>query len=75
MYALASLSALMPASVPELTNRTRSIDGMLSETISARRFSRSVGAPKLVPRPAASVTAATTSGWAWPSTSGPHEQT
>jgi len=34
-----------------------------------------VGAPKLVPRAAASVTAATIAGCAWPQISGPHEQT
>ncbi len=63
----------MAASVPELTMRTISAEGTRSTTSSARRSSASVLAPKLVPRPAALVTASITSGWAWPAISGPHE--
>ena len=37
--------------------------------------SPAVGAPKLVPRRPPAATAASTSGWAWPWISGPHEQT
>ena len=47
------------ASVPELTRRTFSTDGTASMIISASSLSASVGAPKLVPRPAASRTAST----------------
>ena len=35
----------------------------------------SFGVPKDVPRATAACTASTTAGWAWPSSSGPHEQT
>ena len=35
----------------------------------------SFGAPKVVPRPAASRTASTTAGCAWPAISGPHDIT
>ena len=40
----------MVASVPEFTRRTISIDGTVCEISSASSTSRSVGAPKLVPR-------------------------
>ena len=43
----------MAASVPELTNRIRSIEGISFATRSASRVSSSVGAPKLVPCAAA----------------------
>ena len=46
----ATRSALMVASVPELTSRTISIEGNISRTVSASSISCSVGAPKLVPR-------------------------
>ena len=49
--------ALIVASVPELTSRTFSIDGTASMISSASSLSASVGAPKLVPRAAASCTA------------------
>ena len=75
MCARAALIALMAASVPELTNRTRSIDSNASSTRRAMRFSNSVGAPKLVPFPAAALTAPITEGWAWPRIIGPHEHT
>ncbi len=55
--------------------RTISTEGTRSTISAARSTSPSVGAPKLVPRAAAAPTAAITSGWAWPSTSGPHELT
>ncbi len=69
----ASRMALMAASVPEETMRTISTDGIAFVINSARCVSRSVGAPKLAPWRMASVTAATTRGWAWPRISGPHE--
>ena len=43
--ARASRTALIVASVPELTNRTISIDGTMDVTRSASRTSSSVGAP------------------------------
>jgi hypothetical protein len=55
--ARATRTALIAASVPELTKRTRSIDGISIVTRRARRVSSSVGAPKLVPRDAASASA------------------
>ena len=75
MTARASRIALIDASVPEEVMRSISTDGIRDTTSSARRTSPSVGAPKLVPFRAASVTAATTPGWAWPRISGPHEHT
>ena len=65
----------MTASVPDDTNRTCSSDGTAAQTARARSSSSSVGAPKVVPFAAAVVTAATTSGWAWPAISGPHDCT
>ena len=50
--ARATRAALIAASVPELTNRTRSIDGISIATRWASCVSSSVGAPKLVPREA-----------------------
>ena len=47
--------ALIVASVPELTSRTFSIEGTASMINSASSLSASVGAPKLVPRTAASL--------------------
>ena len=61
------------ASVPEETRRTLST-GVRATISSASSTSGSVGVPYDVPRPTAAVTAATTSGWAWPSSIGPHEQ-
>ena len=63
------------ASVPEETSRTFSTDGTASTISAASSTSASVGAPKDVPRAAASVTAATTSGSACPKISGPHDIT
>ena len=51
--ARASRTALIVASVPELTKRTISTDGTIRVTRSASRTSSSVGAPKDVPRRAA----------------------
>ena len=67
--------ALIAASVPEETSRTISTDGTASTISAASSTSRSVGAPKLVPSRAASVTASTVSGSAWPNTSGPQDMT
>ena len=65
----------MVASVPLETRRTCST-GSTRETISsASSTSFSLGVPKEKPRAAASVTAASTSGWAWPRIIGPHEHT
>ena len=75
MAARASRSALIEASVPEEVIRIISADGTRSTTLAARSTSASVGAPKLVPAAAAALTAATTSGCAWPAISGPHDMT
>ena len=56
--------ALIVASVPELTILTISMLGMSSQTLLAIKVSISVGAPKLKPLSAASLTAAITSGCA-----------
>ena len=63
----------MVASVPEEVIRTISTPGSRRATSSASRTSASVGAPKLVPRAAAAVTASITAGCACPATSGPHD--
>ena len=63
----------MVASVPELTIRTISTDGTAAITISASVISRSVGAPKLVPRSSALAIARVTAGWRWPRIIGPHD--
>ncbi len=73
--ARASRSALIAASVPDETRRTRSTDGNASTISAASSTSASVGAPKLVPRNAAARTASTVSGSAWPKSSGPHDST
>ena len=67
--------ALIAASVPELTSRTFSTDGTASTISAASSTSASVGAPNDVPRAAASVMAATTSGSACPKINGPHDIT
>jgi hypothetical protein len=67
--------ALIAASVPEETSLTFSIDGTASTITSARRTSRSVAAPNVVPSAAASRTASTTSVGAWPRMSGPQDMT
>ena len=65
----------MVASVPDETARSFSIEGKASTTASAKRTSSSVGAPNVVPEPITSCTASSTSGWAWPRMSGPHDPT
>ena len=64
----------MVASVPLETNRTAST-GVRDTISSASSTSGSVGVPYDVPRATAAATAACTSGWACPSSIGPHEQT
>ena len=54
--------ALIAASVPEFTMRIFSIDGIKSQILLAICVSISVGAPKLSPHFAASLTALTISG-------------
>ena len=65
----------MAASVPELTKRIRSIEGMSDRTFSPSRTSASVGAPWLVPRRIRSVSVLTMPAGAWPWMSGPHDMT
>jgi hypothetical protein len=67
-------TALIAASVPELTKRTRSIEGMSARRARRAHFER-VGAPKLVPLRAAAVSAFTSPLGAWPWMSGPHDIT
>ncbi len=55
--------------------RSISTPSMRRATSLASSTSPAVGAPKLVPRAAASAIAASTCGWACPWISGPHEQT
>ena len=73
--ARARRSALITASVPELTNRISSTLGTRPRTSRASSSSRGLGAPKLVPRDAASASAARMRGCACPRTSGPQERT
>ena len=75
MAARATRIALIAASVPELTNRSRSIDGISVATRCASRVSSSVGAPKLVPRAAAAASAFSRPFGAWPWMSGPQDIT
>ncbi len=65
----------MVASVPELTRRTISTEGSMAQISSAMSTSLSVGAPKDRPFKAASRTASTIAGWAWPAMAGPQEPT
>ena len=53
----------MVASVPELTMRTMSMPGMMSQMRSASSISSSVGAPKLRPFSLWRMTASRTRGW------------
>ena len=71
----ASRTALMVASVPEFTNRTRSTGVIRAMISAANSVSPGVGAPNERPLAAARCTASTTAGWAWPRIIGPHEQT
>jgi hypothetical protein len=73
--ARATRTALIAASVPELTKRTRSIDGISARTRSPSATSSGLGAPKLVPPRAAAVNAFTRPEGAWPCSSGPHDIT
>ena len=73
--ARASRSALIVASVPEFTNRTRSRDGMSRRTAVPSSTSAAVGAPKLVPCAAVSASSRVSSAGAWPWMRGPHDMT
>ena len=73
--ARASRTALIAASVPEEVMRIMSTAGIRAATSSASSTSGAVGAPNDVPRAAASPTASSTAGCAWPRISGPHEHT
>src|SRR5438132_13120972 len=73
VQALARRTALMVASVPELTNRTASIEGTKQQTSSANSTSPSVGAPKVVPRAAVLFTCWTIFGCACHKMMDPHE--
>ena len=64
--ARAARMANMVASVPELVNRRRSIEGTRRRISSASSTSVSVGAANADPRRTCASTAATTAGWAWP---------
>ena len=72
----ASRTALMVASVPEFTNRTRSTGATRSDDLGGQlglgRGRRAERQP-VAQRPVA--TASTTAGCAWPRIIGPHEQT
>ena len=59
----------------DVTSRTFSTEGMISWISSASRISASVAKPNAVPRSSACPTARSTSGCAWPSSSGPHAPT
>jgi hypothetical protein len=61
--------------VPLDVIRTISTDGTRAAISAAMSTSPGVGAPKLVPSAAASATALTICGCAWPWISGPQEQT
>jgi hypothetical protein len=71
----ATRTADIVASVPDDTSRTISTDGTRSQMASARRTSRSVGAPYEVPATAAFCTASTMAGWAWPAMIAPYDCT
>ena len=71
----ASRTALMVASVPELTRRTRCTGATRATISAARSVSPGVGAPKDSPWAAVRTTASTTAGCAWPRIIGPQEHT
>ncbi|GAA2773949.1 hypothetical protein GCM10020219_050130 [Nonomuraea dietziae] len=71
----ASRTALIVASVPELTRRTFSTGAILATISSASSTSPGVAVPYDRPWDSASDTAATTEGWRWPRIIGPQEQT
>ena len=66
---------LIAASVPELTNRTRSSDGMSRRTVVPSSTSAAVGAPKLVPCFAAAASTRVSPAGACPWMRGPHDMT
>ena len=65
----------MHASVPEFVKRTISTEGTASQTILAKMFSFSEGAPKDVPFSNAPRNASLTSSLAWPQMAGPQVPT
>ncbi len=67
--------ALIVASVPEFTSRTRSTGSTRRMISSASSTSPIVGVPNDSPDDAAARVASTTSGWACPRIIGPHEDT
>ena len=69
--ARAARMAKKVASEPLLAKRTLSAQAMASQMASARLMACSLLAKKVEPRSICSRTAATTSGWAWPSSMGP----
>ena len=69
--ARASRIADMAASVPEFTSRTCATPDTCATSSSASSVSASVGAPKLLPRPAWARMASTTEALACPRISGP----
>ena len=71
--ARATRIALITASVPDDTKRSFSMEGTACTINAASSASAAVDAPKLVPFPAATRTASTTAGAAWPRIIGPHE--
>ena len=71
----ATRAALIVASVPELTKRTRSSDGTSRCTSAASSTSSGLGAPKLVPSLACRAIAVARPFGAWPWIIGPHEPT
>ena len=73
--ARATRTALIAASVPELTKRTRSIDGISVRTRSPSSTSRALGAPKLVPSFAVAPMALMSPAGACPWIIGPHDIT
>ena len=70
---LATRRADMTASVPELTILTISMEGTSPHISSAISTSAGQLAPKLKPRPAASMAASRIAGWLWPRIMGPQE--
>jgi len=71
----AARTALIVASVPELTMRTSSIDGTAAQISRASSTSSAVGAPKLVPSSRTSWSRPRTWGWPQPRIIGPHDET
>ena len=67
MKALAACTQFIVASVPELANRTRSIDSIRSQMVLASVTCDSWGALNETPPVSRRSSASTTAGWAWPS--------